>query len=74
MMAAVDPSWTISHFAQTNPIGLGQDDVPALLRRSADSLDALSPINVQDLVFHTEITADGPWHSITVYYHREPRS
>jgi hypothetical protein len=62
-------SWTIKHFSQSNPAGTGQDDVPALLRRVADSTESLGSVEVQDLVMHTEITADGPWPSLTVYFH-----
>ncbi len=69
-----DPgSWTIEHFSQANPEGRGQDDVPALLRRVAESIEALDAVHVQDLILHTEITADGDWHSITVYFYRETR-
>ncbi|MBL7490417.1 hypothetical protein I6A60_40205 [Frankia sp. AgB1.9] len=62
-----DP-WTAYHFSQSNPEGAGQGDVGALLRRVADPIDALGQVDVQDLVLHTDITADGDWHSITVYY------
>ncbi|MFF4957315.1 hypothetical protein [Streptomyces sp. NPDC001222] len=62
-------SWTIKHFSQANPAGAGQNDVPALLRRVADSVESLGPVEVQDLVLHTEFTGDGPWPSLTVYYH-----
>ncbi|MDT0464335.1 hypothetical protein [Streptomyces gibsoniae] len=62
-------SWTIKHFSQANPAGAGQNDVPALLRRVADSVESLGPVEVQDLVLHTETTGDGPWPSLTVYYH-----
>jgi len=62
--------WTVEHFSQSNPEGRGQDDVPALLRRVADSVERLGQINVQDLVLHNEITGDGSWFSITVYYYR----
>ncbi len=41
----------------------------ALLRRVADSIDAQGDIEVQDLMMHTEVTADGNRHSITVNYH-----
>jgi len=64
-------SWIVEHFSQANPAGQGQGDVPALLRRVADSVDALGEVEVQDLVMHTEITEDGSWHSLTVYFHRE---
>jgi hypothetical protein len=63
-------SWSIRHFSQGNAEGPEQGDVPRLLRRVADSIEALGEVEVQDLAFHTEITADGPWHSITVYFHR----
>jgi len=66
-------SWTIEHFSQANPSGPGQADVPALLRRVADSIEALGEVDVQDLVLHTEVTEDGDWHSLTVYFHR-PRT
>jgi hypothetical protein len=64
-----DP-WIAYHFSQANPKGAGQADVSALLRRVADSIDALGEVDVQDLMMHTEVTADGDWHSITVYYQR----
>lgn len=63
-------SWTIEHFSQANPAGQGQGDVPALLRRVAASIEALGEVDVQDLVLHTEVTQDGAWHSLTVYFHR----
>ncbi|MFF3920734.1 hypothetical protein ACFYZB_46585 [Streptomyces sp. NPDC001852] len=62
-------SWTIKHFSQSNPAGTGQDDVPALLRRVADSIESLGLVKVQDLVMHMEITAGGDWPSLTVYFH-----
>ena len=65
-------SWPIRHFSQANPKGPGQGDVPALLRRVADSLEKLGPVEVQDLILHQEITADGPWPSLTVYFHPTP--
>ncbi len=47
---------------------MGQDNAAALLRRVAESIDSLEKGDVQDITFHTEITADGPWHSMTVYF------
>jgi hypothetical protein len=64
-------SWTIRHFSQANRKGEGQGDVPALLRTVADTIEQLGDITVQDVVFRTEITEDGPWHSLTVYFHAE---
>ena len=63
-------TWITEHFSQANPAGQGQDDVPALLRRVADSIKALGEVSVQDLVLHTEVTPNGAWHSLTVYFHR----
>jgi hypothetical protein len=60
----------VEHFSQANPAGKDQGDVPALLRRVADSISALGEVEVQDLVMHTEVTEDGGWPSLTVYFHR----
>jgi hypothetical protein len=54
-----------------NPDGKGQGDVPALLRRVADSIEALGDVMVEDITFLTETTADERALSMTVYYHRE---
>ena len=62
-------SWTIRHFSQANPRGDGQGDVAALLRRVADSLDQIGAVEVMDIVMHTEVTEDGTWPSLTVYFH-----
>ncbi|MFD0147808.1 hypothetical protein ACWGQ4_18855 [Streptomyces sp. NPDC055721] len=61
--------WTVRHFSQANPSGPGCDNVPALLRRLADTIEALGPVEIQDLVFHEEMTEHGSWRSGTVYYH-----
>lgn len=63
-------SWTVEHFSQANPAGDGQGDLPVLLRRVADSIEALGAIEVQDLVMHSEITENGGWPSLTIYFHR----
>ena len=65
--------WTAEHFSQANPAGPEQGNIPALLRRVAETVEGIGPINVQDLILHTEVTDDGPWHSLTVYFHR-PRA
>lgn len=61
---------TAEHFSQANPAGLGQDDIPSLLRRVAESVEAIAPVDVQDLILHTEMTEHGPWYSLTVYFQR----
>ncbi|MEV5649770.1 hypothetical protein AB0L57_16115 [Nocardia sp. NPDC052254] len=56
------------HFAQANPAGPGQADVPKLLRTIASTIEGLGTVTVADLILHNEVTADGDWPSITVYY------
>jgi hypothetical protein len=70
-MSTQSGSWTARHFAQANPAGTGQDDVPMLLRRVADTIEELGRVYVQDLVLHNEITPEGDWYSITVYFRDE---
>lgn len=41
---------------------------PELLRRVADTIEGLGEIRIMDLVMHNEITAEGDWPSIIVYY------
>jgi hypothetical protein len=62
--------YTISHFELSNPLGPGQGNVPALLRRVADAIEELGDIEVHDLILHPRITRpDGEdWPSIVVYY------
>ncbi|QLY34285.1 hypothetical protein H0264_11195 [Nocardia huaxiensis] len=62
---AFDP---IRTFSQSNPPGPEQGDVAKLLRTVANTLEDFGVATVMDLVMHTEVTADGPWPSITVYY------
>lgn len=65
--------WTVFHFSQSNPEGPGQGYVPALLRRVADSIEALGDVDVQDITFSSEVTEGEDDVSVTVYYYREPR-
>lgn len=64
----VSGDWTAHHFSQANPAGRGQEDIPALLRRVADTIEGLGEVQIMDLVMHNEITAEGDWPSMTVYY------
>ena len=63
--------WTTFHFSQSNPDGPGQGHVPSLLRRVADSIEALGDVMVEDITFSSEVTADERDISMTVYYHRD---
>jgi hypothetical protein len=72
-----DPSdsktWTVLHFSQSNPIGEGQGDVAALLRRVADTVDSHGDIDVQDITFQSSLTDGEDDLTMTVYYHDQPR-
>jgi hypothetical protein len=63
-------SWTAEHFSLANPLGQGQGDVPLLLRRVAEVIEAFGEVEIQDLLLHTEVNEFGNWHSVTVYFHR----
>ncbi|NUR74608.1 MAG: hypothetical protein HOU81_27695 [Hamadaea sp.] len=60
---------TVKHFGQANPAGPGQGDVPALLRRLADAIEALGPVEIQDVALRSEVTTEGDWWSAIVYFH-----
>ncbi|MFE7741401.1 hypothetical protein [Nocardia sp. NPDC057455] len=66
-----DVRYRINHFSQSNPAGQGQGDVVKLLRTVADSIEQLGEVSIQDLLLHNEITSDGVWPAITVYYSGE---
>lgn len=62
--------YTEFHFSQANPKGAGQESVPELLRRVADTIDRLGDVGISDLILHPALTQDGDERpSITVYYH-----
>ncbi|MEA2684543.1 MAG: hypothetical protein QOK05_2871 [Chloroflexota bacterium] len=63
--------WTINHFSQSNPTGEGRGDVPALLRRVADTIESLGVVMVEDITFTTQATADERDLTMTVYYYHE---
>lgn len=65
--------WTALHFSQSNPEGRDQGDVASLLRRVADTIEALGDVQVQDITFSSEVTGGEDDLTMTVYYHREPR-
>jgi hypothetical protein len=73
---SIDPrdKWSMFHFSQSNPDGAGQGDVAALLRRVADSIDALGDVVVEDMTFSSQTTADERAPLVTVYYHRDDRA
>ena len=64
-------SWTAEHFSLANPSGHGQGDVPLLLRRVAEAIEAFGAAEIQDLVLHMEVNEFGNWPSITIYFRRD---
>jgi hypothetical protein len=53
------------------PLGAGAEDVPLLLRRVAEAIEAFGAAVILDLVLHTEVNEFGNWPSITIYFRRD---
>jgi len=65
--------YTMNHFSQGNPVGEGQGDIAALLRRVADTIVELGDVKVHDITFHSELL-DGEYAvTMTVYYADAPQ-
>lgn len=62
--------WQCQHFALSNPSGPTEPDLPLLLRRVADAIEAkgIRPMDILDVTISQETTAEGPWWSATVYW------
>lgn len=58
------------HFSLANPRNDRPSDRPHLLRRIADDIDArgIDPMEILDLTVSQQITEDGPWWSVTLYW------
>jgi len=67
--------WFVRHFSLANARDDKPDDLPHLLRRVADEIDSRSiePMDLRDLTVSSEITGDGPWWSVTVYWSQDER-
>jgi hypothetical protein len=66
----MDEYWS-RHFSLTNGLDSGSsDDLPMLLRRVADTIEAeqIQPMEILDLTVHSDITAEGPCWSVSVYW------
>lgn len=62
--------WSVFHFSQSNPAGPGQGNVPALLRRVADSVERLGAVDILDITFRAAPTESEDDLTMTVYYSR----
>lgn len=66
-----DDSYPSRHFSIANARdGEHETDLPYLLRRVADEIEALGiqPMEILDVTIHQEITENGPWWDATVYW------
>jgi hypothetical protein len=63
-------SWSSQHFSLANPRDDGANDLPKLLRRIADEIEAmqLDPMKILDLTISQEIIESGPWWSASLYW------
>ena len=59
----------VNHFSQANPRGPNQADMAALLRRVANTLDHLGPVDVDDITLAMEMNEDGRRPRLTVFFH-----
>lgn len=65
--------YTMYHFSQSNPVGESQGDVPALLRRVADTIASLGDVQVYDITFRSERADGEDAVTMTVYYDDPPQ-
>lgn len=58
------------HFSLANAKGKHETDLPRLLRRVAAQIDELGikPMEILDVTVSSDITGNGPWWSVTVYW------
>jgi hypothetical protein len=61
------PGWPVLHFAKANRAGEGENDVPALLRSVADSIEEIGAIEVCDICFNNNVDDT---INMTVYFSR----
>ena len=63
-------TWSCQHFSLANPIDDGASDLPKLLRRVADAIEerSIDPEDILDLTLRAEMTGDGPYWSMTLYW------
>ena len=66
------PEYWCRHFSLANGLDSGRSgDLPLLLRfalLTPIEVEQIKPKEILDLTVENEITADGPWWSVTVYW------
>mgnify|MGYP001460995583 CR=1 FL=1 len=66
---------TCRTWALGNPEGKHASNLPMLLRRVADQMeyDGIEPMDILALTVEQEMTADGPWWSVQVFWQPDAR-
>jgi hypothetical protein len=69
-MMGVSDTWDCHHFSLANAVGHDPTDLPHLLRRVADEIEQreIQAMNILDLMVSSDIDADGPHWSVTLYW------
>ena len=62
------------HVSLANPRGREETNLPLLLRRVAELIEdeGIDPLDILDVTVSSEITENGPWWSVTVYWESDP--
>jgi hypothetical protein len=63
-----DPVENVPLSPSQTQLAVGRTTLLASLSRLAKSVKELGPVEVHDITFHVEVTADGTRPSMTVYY------
>jgi hypothetical protein len=66
-MSESTSGWPVLHFCKANPVGERENDVPALLRSVADSIEKRGPVHVSDICFNNGVEDR---INMTVYFWR----
>lgn len=64
--ASTSREWILKTFAQSNPDGNDRENIPALLRRVAETIESLGPVDVDDIFFGYHEYGEDPF--VKVYY------
>jgi hypothetical protein len=66
--------WPVRHFSLANPLADRPGDLPHLLRRLAEAIEAhaIVPEDLMDVTVSQEVTDQGPSWSATVYWSPDP--
>ncbi len=66
--SAIPGAWTCRHIKLSNPAGPGRQDVPRLLRATAEMLERIGDMQVLDIVLEEDQHPEGPWTALNIYF------